>query len=59
MARELLDVSRVDAVALAANTVTEKIAAQLYAAKTPRNDSINLKKFAASSSQSFRESAGN
>jgi len=32
LARELLDVSRVDAVALAANTVTEKIAAQLYAA---------------------------
>ena len=32
LARELLDVARVDAVALAADTVTEKIAPQLFAA---------------------------
>ena len=32
LARELLEVAKVDAVALAANTVTEKIAPQLFAA---------------------------
>jgi len=32
LARELLEVAKVDAVALAANTVTEKVAPQLFAA---------------------------